>query len=176
MESVNNDLTQKYSKATRRIHWLSFVGILILIPLGLFMEELEYGEQKLNMFQLHSIIGVVVLFLTIFRIYVFFKHPRPPHLKTGFSFNDRLIIWIHNAFYIALIPIFLSGISILVKSGLIEAFKSGDYQLMPEHIDLPGTSVHWFFAMVIIFLLALHIVGTIKHYFLTKENTLKRIF
>ena len=70
----------------------------------------------------------------------------------------------------------ISGISILVKSGLIEAFKSGNYKLMPEHIDLPGTSVHWFFAMVIIFLLVLHVVGTIKHYLLTKENALKRIF
>ena len=176
MEKVKNDLTQKYSKATRRIHWLSFIGILVLIPLGLFMEELEYGEQKLNMFQLHAIIGAVVLLLTIFRIFVFFKHPRPPHLKTGSSFNDKLAVWIHYSFYIVLIPIFISGITILIQSGLIEAFKSGDYKLMPEHIDLPATSGHWFFAMLLIFLIVLHIVGVIKHYLLTKENTIKRIF
>ncbi len=79
---MQNDLSKKYSKATIIIHWLSFFGIVSLIPMGFYMSDLPVGETKITLYKAHSVIGVMVLLLTLFRVYVFFKHERPPHLET----------------------------------------------------------------------------------------------
>lgn len=172
---IKNDLTQKFSKETVVIHWLTAILILALFPLGKFMEGLEPAE-KMGLIKVHAALGIVVFLLTIFRTYLFFKKPRPEDLKTGSKIFDKLAVWIHNIFYFILFGIAISGIAVMVLGGYGDALSSGDHTLIKPHSEIPPLKGHSIMALIMMVLLVLHVIGVIKHYILTKENTLKRIF
>lgn len=172
---VRNDLNQKYSKGTIFIHWLTTVLIIVLFPLGKYMSGLEPTE-KMGLLKIHAILGTVVFVLTLLRSYFFFKSERPADLKTGSKFNDRLTVWIHNAFYFLLIGIALAGFAVMFLGGYIDTLKSGTSDLIESKGDLMPLKAHGLLATIMMLLLAFHVLGVVKHYLLTKENTLKRIF
>ncbi|EAQ99739.1 cytochrome b [Maribacter sp. HTCC2170] len=170
-----NDLTKKFSKGTIAIHWLTALLILTLFPLGKYMEGLEPAE-KMGLIKIHAILGIIVFVLTLIRSYLFFKSPRPEDLKTGSKFNDRLAIWIHNAFYFLLLGISISGLAVMILGGYGDALSSGNIEAIKSHDEIGPLKPHGLMAVIMMVLMVLHVVGVIKHYILTKENTLKRIF
>ncbi|MCP3930085.1 MAG: hypothetical protein GY705_13405 [Bacteroidetes bacterium] len=172
---VKNDLTQKFSKGTIVTHWLTAILILLLFPLGKYMAGLEPAE-KMGLIKLHALAGIIVFILTIIRSYIFFKSPRPTDLKTGSKLNDKLAVWIHNIFYFLLFGIAISGLAAMALGGYGDALSSGDSALIKSPEEIAPLKGHGLLAFLMMVLLVLHVVGTIKHYILTKENTLKRIF
>jgi cytochrome b561 len=175
MIDVNNDLSQKFSKGTRIIHWITALLIIILFPLGKYMDEIPIAE-KLGLIQIHAILGTVVLLLTLFRIYLFFKAPRPADLKTGSKINDLIAVWNHNALYLFLLGASISGIITLLIGGYRGAIVNNDPTLVKPHSEIFSLEGHEIFVLLIVLFFVLHVLGVIKHYILTKENTLKRIF
>lgn len=172
---MGNDLTQKYNKGTIAIHLITALLILILFPLGKYMEGLQPVE-KVELIKIHAILGIIVLILTVIRSFLFFKKKRPADLKTGSKFNDKLVIWVHNIFYFILFAIAFSGIATMILGGYNEAVQSNNFDLIKERTDITPLKPHGIMALIIMLLLVMHIIGVIKHYIFTKENTLKRIF
>jgi len=172
---VKNDLTKKFSKGTIWLHWLTAIIILILFPMGKYMEGLE-PVDKMNLIKIHAILGIVILILTMIRTYLFFKKPRPEDLKTGSKFNDKLAVWIHNIFYFLLFGIAFSGLATMIIGGYAEAIKTGHIELIKPHDEIGSFAPHGIMATIMMILLAMHVIGFIKHLIIKKENTLKRIF
>ena len=171
---IKNDLSKKFSKGTIVTHWLTAVLILTLFPLGKYMEGIPASE-KMQLVKVHALLGIIVFVLTLVRSYLFFNTDRPKDIKTGSKINDRLVVWIHNLFYFLLFAISLSGIATMILGGYGEALKSGNFELIKPHGEiapLKGHGITAFFMMVLLFL---HVVGVVKHYVMTKENTLKRL-
>lgn len=171
---VKNDLAQKYTRGNIIIHWFTAILILTLFPLGKYMSNVSVSE-KMNLIKIHAIFGIIVFVLTIARSYLFFKSKRPDDLKTGSKLNDKLAIWIHNAFYFLLIGISIAGLATMISGGYVNALKSGDANLILAKENIAPLKAHGVLATIMMILLALHILGVIKHYVLTKENTLKRM-
>jgi len=172
---VKNDLTKKFDKGTIWIHWLTAILILALFPMGKYMSGLE-PVDKMSFVKIHAILGIIVFVLTLFRTWFFFKKPRPEDLKTGTKFNDKLAVWIHNIFYFLLFGIAISGLATMILGGYGDALKSGNVEVIKDAAEIGSLKPHGALAMIMMVLLLLHVFGAIKHYFLTKENTLKRIF
>ena len=172
---IKNNFLEKYSKATIIIHWLSFLLILTLLPLGYIMSDIENGEVKLILLRVHIFLGILVFILTLLRVLVFFKHKRPSKLKTGSWLHDKLIVWIENSFYVILILLSTSGIATVVFGKFAEAIKESDISLLPQTVDVPPLMAHKALAIILIILLLGHVGGVINNYIKTKENTLKRI-
>ena len=173
-EKIQNDLNQKYSRATIAIHWITALLIIALFPLGKYMSGIESSE-KMGLLKIHAIFGIVVFILTLLRSYLFFKSKRPNDLKTGSKFNDKLAVWIHNAFYFLLIGISLAGFATMFFGGYFVALKSGNPNLIASKEQIMPLKAHELLATIMMILLLLHVLGVIKHYVLTKENTLKRM-
>ena len=169
---VNNDLNQKFSRGTIWIHWLTALLIIILVLAGLKVAGFE-SVEKSTLVKMHLFIGSFVFVLTIIRSYLLFKTKQPDHLKTGSRFIDKLAIWNHYAFYIFLFVISITGIVIIINGHYPEFLNSGNIN------DITKTSTlkyHVLMAFFVVLLLIIHVIGVIKHYLFTKENTLKRIF
>lgn len=169
-----NDLSKKYNKGTIVIHWITAILIIILFPLGKYMSGIEPVE-KMGLLKVHIIFGIIVFVLTLIRSLLFFKKERPADLKTGSKFNNRLIVWIHNLFYILLFVISISGIGTLVTGGYMEAIQSNNFSLILSSSEISPLKPHGLFATIMILLLVMHVFGVIKHFISKKENTLKRI-
>jgi cytochrome b561 len=173
--TVKNDLSKKYSRPAIFIHWISTLLILILFPLGKYMSGLEPSE-KMDLVQAHAILGNLVFLLTIYRTWLIFKSPRPADLKTGSKFNDKLSVWIHNAFYFLIFGIAISGLATMILGGYADAISTGDVALVLEPSAIPPLKGHELMVTILMLLLLAHVGGVIKHYALTKENTLKRMW
>jgi cytochrome b561 len=171
---IKNDLQKKFSKTTRITHGVTALLILALFPMGKYMEGLEISE-KMGLVRIHAILGFLVLILSIIRTISFFKSERPANLNTGSKFNDKLAVWIHNSFYFVLFGIAISGLATMILGGYGEALKTGNIDLIKSHGEIPPLQAHGIIATVMMILLVLHIIGVIKHYISTRENTLKRI-
>ena len=176
MANVLNDLSKKYSLATRITHWLTVLGIFALIPLGIKMHGMDVSADKITLYQAHTFLGIFLLLLTLFRVYLFFKHKRPPHLKTGSKFNDKLVVWNHNAFYFVILLMTFSGLAINVSTGLFDVFKSGDINQFPVMEGVKPAISHEILYFILAILILMHIVGFLKHWIFKKENTFKRMF
>ncbi len=172
--SIPNDMTQKYSKSAIIIHWVTAALILILFPLGKYMEGLPAAE-KLDLIKIHAGLGILVFVLTVIRTWVFFTKERPEDLRTGSKINDKLAVWVHYAFYFMLFAITLSGVASMALGGYGDAITSGDASLIKASAEVPPLKAHGLLNVLLMLLLALHVIGVAKHYLMTKENTLKRI-
>lgn len=175
METIKNDLSQKFSKGIIVPHWLSALLILMLFIQGLYMKELEMSE-KMGLIKSHAIMGILVLILTINRTISLFKSKRPEHLKTGSKFNDKLVIWIHKILYFLIYAIIISGVSTVFLGGYGEALQTGNIDLIKSFEEIPPLEPHGIMSMVMMALVLAHIAGFLKHLIFKKENTLKRIF
>ena len=104
---------------------------------------------------------------------MFFKSKRPADLKTNSKINDKLIVWVHNLFYILLFAITISGIASILSGGSVEALESQNIQYIKAEQNIKALGGHELLALIILVLA--HVAGAIKHYIKNKENTLKRI-
>lgn len=173
--SVHNDLSDKFSKGIIVIHWLTALLILVLFVSGLSLKGLEVSE-KMDLLKFHASLGTLFFLLTIIRSILFFKSRRPADLKTSSRFNDILAVWIHNVLYVLMLLLGISGIATMIIGGYGDALQTGDLSLIKPREDIASLKAHTVLSFLTIGLVVLHIIGVIKHFILTKENTLKRIF
>lgn len=172
---LKNNLSEKYSKGTIIIHWVSLLLIILLIPTGFIMSDMEPGTAKLNLLRIHLLVGIVIFVLTLVRVLFFFRHKRPTKLETGKPLHNKLVVWIENSFYYLLILLCVTGIATIAMGNLGEAVQHADASLLPKNLDVPPLGAHKALAILLIILLIGHIGGVINHYLKNKENTIKRI-
>ena len=175
-KTTHHNATKKYNQGLIIIHWITTILILILFTLGKYMEELNFSEKN-ELIKIHAILGILVFNLTIIRVYFYFKHPRPSAIKKGSKLNRQVIGWIHNAFYFLLLGASITGIASLFLGSYIKAMKLAYFHesvLLSNYSKTP-LKIHGVVAGIMMVLLVVHVVGVLKHYLFTKENTLKRI-
>ena len=170
-----NDLSKKYSLGTRIIHWGTAALVLVIFPLGKYMDELGKAE-KMNVLPAHALLGILVLLLTLIRIYFYFRHKRPESVKTGSNLNDKFAVFVQSSFYYFLIILVLTGIGVLFTGGYWEALVNGTTDSLKSHGNIPLLSLHALLATVVMILLTVHVIGVFRHFILKKENIFKRIF
>jgi cytochrome b561 len=172
---TSNNLDKKYSLGTRIVHWMTAILILILFPLGKFMDGFAPAD-KIDLIQLHSSLGILLLVLTLIRVYFYFKHERPARVKTGSKLNDKLVVLVHNSFYYVLTGLALSGIVVMVYGRYIEAIIKGMPEIIKPHKQIPPLEAHELLASIVMILLTVHVIGVMKHFIFRKENIFKRMF
>ncbi len=67
-----------YHGAAKALHWLTALAVFGLLGIGLWMTGLPIGLQKLQVYNWHKWIGLVVLALTAARLLWRYRHPPPP--------------------------------------------------------------------------------------------------
>ncbi|OQY02709.1 MAG: hypothetical protein B6I20_06660 [Bacteroidetes bacterium 4572_117] len=171
---IENDLNQKFSKGTIWLHWLTALLILILV-LSSFKIAGFGSIERMQMIKMHLLIGSFVFIFTIIRTYLFFNTKQPEHLKTGSKFIDKLAIWNHYLLYILLFVISIMGIVVIFTGNYIEGISSGSIDNIIPQKEISILKYHVLITFLAVLLVIMHVIGVIKHYIFTKENTLKRI-
>ena len=74
---VKNTLTE-YGIISKLLHWLSAILLLIQIPLGFYLVDLDFGEERLSIENIHIVIGLSIFsVLSILRLnYIIKKNLR----------------------------------------------------------------------------------------------------
>jgi cytochrome b561 len=193
-------MNTRYTKVAVLLHWLIAIGILSQFLFGWFMEGLpkeapkqlsfdlfDWGIYSWQLaaeasprtfyFNLHKSIGVTLLALIIIRILWRITHKPPAILASYKVWERKLATAAHHLLYSLMVLIPVSGVvmAIYSKYGIkwfgLPLIKGLDNNPMREIFK----EAHEILGIVILLILALHIAGALKHKFIDKDDTLKRM-
>lgn len=192
--------TTRYTKTAVILHWLIAIAIFSMFALGWFMEGLpkegakqmaydvfnfgiytwqlaDAATPRTFYFNLHKSIGVTILGLIIVRVLWRVTH-KPPALLSSYKVWERkLATGVHHLLYLLMIALPVSGVIMATYSKY--GIKWFGYPLI-KGLDNNAAresfkEIHELIGVVILVMLILHIAGALKHHFVDKDDTLKRM-
>jgi len=172
--------TDRFGLISIGLHWIVALTIFGLFGLGWYMVDLSYYDRLYNTLPaIHKSIGILLMFVFVF--WVFWRMinlaPKPVESTSRFEVIAAKLVHLVLAGLIALILV--SGYLIPTAEGVsISVF--GWFEVpatitsIPEQEDITGL-IHKYLAYVIIALALLHAGAALKHQFINKDDTLKRM-
>jgi cytochrome b561 len=176
MNTIKNDLSARYHIRVIVIHWVSFLLIAALVPTGKILHETTVVSEKMMLYRVHIIVGLVVFLMSIYRSFLFFTEPRPPCLDMGLTLHNNLVLWVQRLFYVALLTLGVSGLIVIFTTGISEAVLQNNVNALPQKVDSEVFEAHEFMGNLLIVLFVAHVGGVALYYFRTKESVLQRIW
>ena len=180
-------MTMQWKNSTTRfgliaiaLHWLVALTVFGLFGLGLWMTGLDYYDTWYKQGPwLHKSIGISLFFVVLFRLcWRAFTSP-PVALSSHEAWETRVAHVVHLLLYLLLLAIMLSGYLISTADNRpIEVFGwfsiPATITAIPNQEDIAGW-VHLILASSLIGLASLHATAALKHHFIDRDSTLKRI-
>ena len=175
VEAMNNkSSTTHYGTAAISIHWLSACLVLALFASGLLSDQMT-GEAKAMFLRLHLPMGGLLLLLTLFRLFWWFKKDTKPKPLLSIEPWQRTVShWTHRLLYVLIFLMLGSGISLSIFSGLPDAvFGSAP---MPNFEDFAPRFPHGIISKALGGLILLHAGAALMHHYVQKDSTLRRMW
>lgn len=173
----------RYDPVAVTLHWFIAVSIILMIPLGLYMEDLPISI-RFDAYAFHKSLGITVLALSLFRLIWRFLNP-PPALPAGMKPWEKLAAnGVHWLLYFLMFAMPLTGwlmVSANRKYPTVFFWMTEvPFIPMPAGIDPKAThemfeEYHEILGYGAIFLIALHLGAALKHHFIAKDSTLTRM-
>lgn len=193
-------MSNRYTKTAIVLHWLIALGIFGMLAFGWYMTDLpreapkqiaydlfdwglvtwqlaEAASPRTFYFNLHKSIGITLFALIIFRIFWRISHRPPAPLASLKAWERKLSTGAHHLLYLLMVAIPVSGLvmSIASKYGVkwfgLDFIAGIDSKPLREIFH----EVHEIAGLLLVAILALHILGALKHKFVDKDDTMKRM-
>lgn len=165
---------KQYSKRTAIMHWLIFLLVIAAFFVAHQVEETQDTTQKLAMYPYHFILGNLVFLLVLVRIY-FRKKDGEPAPANANPLLNKIAALTHVLLNLTLMAVAISGFVTVATSGLVDAFKTNDPNLLPDFHEVAAKEFHELFIGVLVLLVVIHVAATLYHQFVVKDNLLRRI-
>lgn len=175
------DTLKRFSTTTIVLHWLVALLMIGMIISGLYMTRWE----DYDIYPLYKSFGITVLAFALlrimWRIYNGWQKPVSDYIK----WEKVLSRVVQYSLIIATMVIPLSGIAMSYMSGRalewfevkLLAINLETGQILARNSDFANMArgLHEWGAYIIIFAIALHIAGALKHHLIDKDRTLRRM-
>ncbi len=171
------DDTREYGLVSIINHWLVAAFVIVMLSIGIYMGEVP-EEQEQFWAGLHVSVGGTAALFIIFRVLwrLFSPTPASPSQSRPLEILAKAV---HHLLLLAIVVMIITGpLTVWTKGYPVNIF---DLVVLPsltgEMEDLSEIlgEIHEFTAWSIIVLLSLHILGTLKHVIIDRDNTLARI-
>jgi len=167
---------RKYGLISKIFHWLSAALLIVQIPLGFYLVDLDFGDERLKIEKIHVIIGLAIFYLIILRLLNNFFNPTPKIGPSKFLGQKLLAKTNHLLLYVAILSITVSGILKKLFNGetLNLFFRKialkENFELADQFYD-----IHVFSNYSVVILITIHILAVIFHKVFFNENLIKKI-
>lgn len=173
--------SNRYSALVVAIHWLAALTIPALFAVGWWMVELDYySEWYRTAPEYHKGVGVMLLLAMLLRFGIRQFSPRVEPAPGTRPWEARVAHVVHLVLYGLILVTCVCGYLISTADGrAVSVF--GWFEIpatitsIPDQEDLMG-EVHLVLAISILSLAALHALAALKHHFVSKDATLRRMF
>ncbi|EGH06262.1 cytochrome b561 family protein [Pseudomonas savastanoi pv. glycinea str. race 4] len=172
--------SSRYGLVSMVLHWGVAAVVFGMFALGLWMVGLDYYDtwRKAGP-DLHKSIGITLFAIMLIRVVWRLLSPPPPPL-TSYSKLTRIgAAFGHLFLYVALFAVMFAGYLISTADGVgipvfglfdVPALVSG----LPDQAETAGW-IHLYLAWVIVIFAGLHGLAALKHHFIDRDVTLKRM-
>ncbi|PSW58483.1 cytochrome b [Photobacterium leiognathi] len=177
MEEIQN---KNWHPVLITLHWLVAITVLGLFALGWWMVDLTYYHAwyKTAPF-IHKSIGLMLFLAMILRLLIRVSTTQPLTVSAHAKWELWLASKIHFVLYLIVFVVMLSGYLISTAGGRgISVFGLFEVPVLvapfTNQADIAG-KIHWYVAWALMAFVGLHILGALKHHYLDKDETLKRM-
>lgn len=177
--------TDSYGGVAKVFHWLVALLILTAIPTGLIANGLPVDAENLpakaRLFSIHKTLGVAVFFVALLRILWAVIQPKPALMNAERKLESFAAETAHWLLYASLVIVPLSGwIHHAATTGFAPILwpLGQTLPLVPQSEAVAGffAACHFVFTKVLAVTLLLHVAGALKHHFLDRDATLRRMW
>ena len=178
-------MTQSYSPITKALHWLTALLIFSAFPLGLLANNAPFATSneittKALLFSLHKTIGVTAFFTALIRILWALTQTPPAALHPDRRLETFAAHLVHWLLYISMLLVPLTGwINHAASTGYAPIWGpfGQSLPLVPksETVSALFSAGHWVFTKILLAAIALHIAGALKHVFIDRDETMRRM-
>ena len=172
---LRNNITE-YGLIAKIFHWATFLFLIIQIPFGFYISDLEFSVERMNFENYHNIGGIIIFYVVLARLIWKFFNPSPK--------NNSTVIWQvllaklnHFLLYLFVIVIVISGV--LKKFFIEEPVNMLFFNLQSSKTIFKLSDIfnelHEVGVVILIGLILLHIFAVIYHHIFLKDKILKKI-
>jgi cytochrome b561 len=186
---MKTTIQHRYNAGAIVLHWIIAAMILTNIGLAWWFNTL-HGAAKIEPVQLHKSIGITVLILTLLRLgwRIAVPAPKLPDYVTGWE--KGLAKTVHVLFYVVMLGMPLTGWAFSSASPLIKVFPIVLFHVVPwptlaPLANLPHDQMkaahdlflagHGLLAKLAYVLIVLHVLGALKHQFISNDDVVARM-
>jgi len=168
---------KRYSTMMVLLHWVLAIFILGAIFMGaVVLDEMESTHpQKIILLQTHILVGMSILLLTVFRLYVRYTTPQPAALVSDKPVLDKIAKGIHHLLYLLTILTALAGVYLAASANLPAVLLNHLGELPKDYEDFIAHEAHGLFADLLFFTILLHAAAALYHQFILKDGLLSRM-
>lgn len=192
--------SSRYTKTAVVLHWLIAIFLVVMFILGWFMADLpKEGAKKsaydlLNLgiytwqlseeasprtfyFNLHKSLGITIFVLIAIRVLWRISHKPPTFLNSYKVIERKIATGTHHLLYLLMVAVPLTGLlmALYSKYGVkwfgLDLIKGLDNKAIREFFEC----AHELVGVILLFFVALHVIGALKHKFIDKDDTLNRM-
>ena len=167
----------KYGLLAKLFHWITFIILILQIPFGFYLVGLEFSDRRIDLENIHILIGIIVFYITLFRLIWKFFNSRPTD-ENSFFIGQIIIAKVnHFLLYLSIFTITISGVLKKLYMGEKLNFLFFRYGFNKDNFQLADLyyEVHIYANYLLIVLVVLHILAVIVHHFIFKDKILDKI-
>ena len=175
MKIVNS--SEEYGLLAKLFHWVTFIILIIQIPFGFYLVGLEFSDRRIDLENIHILIGISIFYFVLLRLIWKLFNPSPKSEHNFFKGQNLIAKTNHLLLYVGIFTITTSGMLKKLYMGeklnffiFKYAFKESNFQLADSFYV-----VHIYANYLLIALVSLHVLATIAHHVFFKDKILKKI-
>ena len=167
----------QYGLLAKLFHWITFLALLIQVPFGFYLVGLEFSDRRIDLENIHILVGISIFYITLFRLIWKFLNPSPKEWKSHFKGQVLIASANHFFLYLTIFAITVSGILKKLYMGETLNFIFFKYGFEKDNFILADTyyQVHIYANYLLLALVTLHILAVIVHHFIFKDKILRKI-
>ena len=168
---------KEYGLVAKLFHWITFIILIAQIPFGFYLVGLEFSDRRIDLENIHILIGITVFYITLFRLIWKFFNSSPTEGNSFFKGQIFIAKANHFFLYLSIFTITISGVLKKLYMGEKLNFLFFKYGFDKDNFQLADLyyEVHIYANYLLIVLVALHILAVIVHHFVFKDKILNKI-
>jgi cytochrome b561 len=179
LQDIQDMNVANYTRTAISLHWLIALLILVAVPLGMVMTDLDLSPTKLKMYSWHKWIGVTVFALALLRIVWRVSHAAPPLPVSMPRWQHKATAALHGMLYLLMLAVPVTGWLMSSAKG----FQTVWFGVLPlpdlvakdkalgEFFEETHEALVWFMLLLV----AGHVAATVKHHLIDHDEIAGRM-
>jgi cytochrome b561 len=168
-----------YTSTARFLHWLTAAIILVIVPMGIVMANMELGKLGDVLFDIHRSLGFLLLPLAIWRVWYRLTHPVPALPPDIPGYQVLAAEATHWALYALLLaqPVigWIATSAYGAKISILWLFTLPPIWPQNESVSDAMFALHRWLGFLMAGILVVHIAAACFHHFVRKDNVMTRM-
>jgi cytochrome b561 len=167
---------KRYHPALITLHWLLAVAILGMYAFGSFVLDDMHNSApgKPTLLSLHLVIGVAILLLTVVRLIIRVRAPRPAPVP-GSRGAQKVATGLQHLMYTLTVLIVVSGLVLAFSAHLFTILYGHTGTLPKDFEDFTSHDIHGWLVNGLLVVVGLHVAAALQHQFILKDGIMSRI-